>query len=285
MRHRHRDSNRASENGPPPPAAAVLYNGSVMHHRMKPRENRFNYTVFNVLIDVDRLGEAAAQSRLFSVNRFNLLSFHEKDHGKRDGSCLRDHVEGLMAAEGLAAPGRILLLAYPRLLGYGFNPLSVYYAYDGRDRLVALIYEVRNTLGGLHTYVAPVRPGEVSDAGIRQDQRKEFYVSPFISMEQHYHFRMLPPGSSVRVRILEKDSEGPLLAATFSGSMCPLRTGTILRACLRVPLLTFKVIAGIHWEAFKIWRKRVPFHPRPADDASGGRPDRHRRDAVTGFTK
>jgi DUF1365 family protein len=269
--------NRVSDNGPPPPAAGSLYCGPVMHHRMKPREHRFSYSVFSVLLDLDRLGEAGRQSALFSVNRFNLLSFHEKDHGPRNGAGLRHHVDALLAEAGLEAPARVLLLAYPRMLGYGFNPLSVYYAYDRHDRLTALVYEVRNTFGGLHTYVAPVTPDQASEAGIRQEQRKEFYVSPFISMEQRYHFRMLPPGRTVRVRILEKDHEGPLLAATFAGSCRPLRTGEILKACAKVPLLTYKVIGAIHWEAFKIWRKRVPFHKRPAEDTLDRRAGQHHR--------
>jgi len=270
-----RRSNRVSENGAPPAEAATLFDGSVMHHRMKPREHRFTYSVFNVLLDLDRLKEAESQSGLFSVNRFNLLSFHEKDHGPRDGSDLRQHVEALLRENGVARPSRILLLAYPRLLGYGFNPLSVYYAYDQQEQLTALIYEVRNTFGGLHTYVAPIRPGQVSDAGVRQDQRKLFYVSPFISMDQHYHFRMLPPGETVRVRILEKDAAGPLLSASFSGTQKPFRTSEIARACLRVPFLTLKVMGAIHWEAFKIWRKRVPFHKRPAKDVVDGGLDHH----------
>jgi len=263
-------TNRLSDNGPAPEGAATLYVGTVMHHRMKPETHRFSYSVFSLLLDLDRLEDAGRASRFFSVDRFNLLSFHPRDHGPRDGSSLRGHVEALLAARGLAAPARILLLAYPRLFGYVFNPLSVYYTYDAEGQLTALVYEVRNTFGGLHTYVIPLETGQLSDAGIRQEQRKEFYVSPFIDMEQHYHFRMLPPGETVRVRILEKDGGEPLLAATFSGERTPFTSGNILRACLRVPLLTFKVMAAIHWEAFKIWRKRVPFHPRPVKDAPGG---------------
>ncbi|GAB4576852.1 MAG: DUF1365 domain-containing protein [Roseibium sp.] len=269
------ESNRVSDNGAPPVEAGALYCGPVMHHRMKPREHRFSYSVFSVLLDLDRLGDAAGQSRLFSVNRFNLLSFHEKDHGPRTGTSLRRHVDALLMRAGQAVPARVLLLAYPRVLGYGFNPLSVYYAFDRSDRLTALVYEVRNTFGGLHTYVTPVEPGQASEAGIRQEQRKEFYVSPFISMEQRYFFRMLPPGRSVRVRILEKDADGPLLAATFSGSYRRLCTAEILKACAKVPLLTYKVIGAIHWEAFKIWRKRVPFHRRPSEDAPDEKAVRH----------
>ncbi|MET1415498.1 DUF1365 domain-containing protein [Roseibium sp. HPY-6] len=255
--------NTLSGNGPPPRDPASLYSGKVMHHRMKPTEHRFSYSVFSLLIDLDQLEAAGRQSRFFSMNRFNLLSFHERDHGARDGSSLRRYVEKLLRKQSIASPSRILLLAYPRLLGYGFNPLSVYYAYDEDERLTAIVYEVRNTFGGIHTYTLPLEPGQLSDAGVRQDQSKEFYVSPFVSMEQHYHFRMLPPGKAVRVRILEKDPEGPLLSATFSGNSVPLTSRSLVAECARVPFLTAKVILAIHWEAFKIWLKRVPFHPRP----------------------
>ncbi|MEM9635637.1 MAG: DUF1365 domain-containing protein [Pseudomonadota bacterium] len=249
-----------------------------MHHRMKPKEHRFNYSVFSMLLDLDRLGEADKVSRLFSINKFNLLSFHEKDHGKRLDTGLRRHVEELLQQKGLPAPARILLLAYPRVLGYGFNPLSVYYAFDAENALSAIVYEVRNTFGGMHTYTIPLEPHQLSDAGVRQEQSKLFYVSPFVSMNQHYYFRMLPPGRSVRVRILEKDPVGPLLSATFSGERKQATTTNILKECLRVPLLTFKVIGAIHWEAFKIWRKRVPFHSRPATDATEKGPEgRNRR--------
>ena len=270
-----RTSNTLKDNGPPPAGAASLYPGKVMHHRMKPREHRFSYSVFTLLLDLDQFEKAEKSSRWFSINRFNLLSFHERDHGPRDGSNLRRHIETELVKKSVPRPSRILLLAYPRLLGYGFNPLSVYYAYDDHDRLSAIVYEVRNTFGGLHTYTLPVAQGQMSEAGVRQNQRKEFYVSPFVSMDQEYHFRMLPPGETVRVRILEKDREGPLLSATFSGKGKPLTSAAILRECIRVPFLTMKVILAIHWEAFKIWLKRVPFHPQSAgNDRQDSLPER-----------
>ncbi|PVB63630.1 DUF1365 domain-containing protein [Labrenzia sp. 011] len=268
-------SNRLSDNGPLPACAAALYSGEIMHARMKPKEHRFTYSVFSLLLDLDRLDEARRSSRLFSVNRFNLLSFHEKDHGPRDGSGLRTHIEDLLGRQGLAKPDRILLLAYPRVLGYGFNPLSVYYAYGADGQLSALVYEVRNTFGGMHTYALPLEPGQLSDAGVRQEQRKAFHVSPFIDMDQKYHFRMLPPGDAVRVRILEKDPEGPLLSATFSGVKLPFTSRYILRECLRIPFLTFKVMFAIHWEAVKLWRKHIPFHSAPAPDQGDHKDTRH----------
>lgn len=252
-----------ADNGPPPAEPAALYTGKVMHARMKPKPHRFTYSVFSLMIDLDRLSEAGSISRFFSVGRFNLVSFFERDHGPRDGSSLRGHIDNAFAERGVARPARILLLAYPRILGYVFNPLAVYYCYDTDDRLSAIVYEVRNTFGDIHSYVLPVTDKELSSAGVRQTQDKRFYVSPFIDMTQTYHFRMLPPGQSVRVRILETDPEGPLLSATFSGEHQYLTSPSLLTLCFRIPLMTVKVIAAIHWEAFKIWRKRVRFHRRP----------------------
>ncbi len=258
-------------NGTAPSAAATLYVGPVMHQRMKPVANRFSYDVFSLLIDLDRLDEASRMSRLFSVGRINLVSFHERDHGPRDGSSLRAHVDGLLAREGLARPDRVLLLAYPRVLGHVFNPLAVYFAYDEEKNLTGVLYEVRNTFGDLHTYVAPVRPHQLSAAGLRQDQEKLFYVSPFLDMRQHYHFRLMPPGDGVRLRILERDPEGPILSATFHGRARPLTTMGVVRLCARIPLLGLKVLAGIHWQAFKIWRMGVPFHRRPEPPVLDGK--------------
>jgi DUF1365 family protein len=252
-----------AENGPPPSEAASLYPGKVMHARMKPKTHRFSYSVFSLMIDLDRLAEAGSASRFFSVGRFNLVSFFERDHGQRDGTSLRRYIDEALAEHGIDCPSRVLLLAYPRILGYVFNPLAVYYCYGSGDDLTAIVYEVRNTFGDIHSYVLPVSSGQSSAAGVRQRQDKRFYVSPFISMTQTYHFRMLPPGRSVRVRILETDPEGPLLSATFSGEQRPLTTRSILALCFRIPLMTVKVVSAIHWEAFKIWRKRVRFHRRP----------------------
>jgi uncharacterized protein len=245
-------------------AAAVLYFGDVMHARLKPMGHRFSYRVMSLLIDLDRLDEADRQSRLFGVNRSALYSFIEADHGKRDGSPLRGYVQHCAAAHGIdLAGGRVLLLCYPRLLGYTFNPLSVYFGYRADGELALMIYEVRNTFGDIHTYVLPVEPGQTSDAGIRQQQDKLFYVSPFIEMAMRYHFRVSPPGHTVKLRILETDREGPLLAATFNGRRRPLTTKALLRSFFSLPLVTFKIVAAIHWEALRLWLKGARLLARP----------------------
>lgn len=250
-----------ARNGSPPDAPAVLYAGNVMHQRMKPFGHRFQYRVFSLSVDLDRLEEAGRLSALFSVNRRNLVSFHEEDHA--EGGNLRSYADGLLTNACVKRPAKILLVCYPRIFGYVFNPLSVYYAYDSRDALIALIYEVRNTFGERHSYVCPVEDDEISESGLRQTCDKLFYVSPFIGGSMRYHFRMLPPGREIRWRILETDAEGPLLAATFSGRQRPLtsrRLGYLLAA---IPFLTFKIMAGIHWEALKLWLKGAIYMRRP----------------------
>jgi DUF1365 family protein len=242
----------------------VLYFGKVMHARLKPLGHRFSYRVMNLLIDLDRLDAADRQSPLFGVNRAALYAFHEKDHGERDGSSLRAYAQRCAAQHDIdLTGGRVWLLCYPRLLGYTFNPLSVYFCHRADGALALVIYEVRNTFGGIHSYVLPVRPGDITEAGLRQEQDKLFYVSPFIEMAMRYHFRLSPPGERIKLRILETDRDGPLLAATFSGRRCTLTTSALFRAFISLPLVTLKIVAAIHWEALRLWRKGARLVPRP----------------------
>ena len=246
-----------------PDGAAALYVGDVMHARLKPIGHRFSYRVMSLLIDLDRLSDADRQSPLFGVNRAALYSFREADHGARDGSPLRAYAQRCAVERGIdLTGGRVLLLCYPRLLGYTFNPLSVYFCYRASGELALLIYEVRNTFGDIHPYVLPVNSGEMSCAGVRQQQDKLFYVSPFIEMAMRYHFHVLPPEERVKLRIMETDREGPLLAATFNGHRRALNTKELRRALFAFPLVTLKIMAAIHWEALRLWLKGARLVPR-----------------------
>jgi DUF1365 family protein len=246
-------------------AAVALYFGDVMHARLKPMGHRFSYRVMSLLLDLDRLQEADRQTPLFGINRAALYSFRESDHGRRDGSSLRAYAQACAAEHGIdLTGGRVLLLSYPRLLGYTFNPLSTYFCHTEDGALALIIYEVRNTFGDIHAYVLPVRAGEHSEAGIRQAQDKLFYVSPFLQMPMRYHFRVSPPGQSVKLRILETDAEGPMLVATFHGKRRALTTAALLRSFFALPMVTFKIMAAIHWEALRLWIKGARLVPRPA---------------------
>ncbi|MGE6784519.1 DUF1365 domain-containing protein [Ensifer adhaerens] len=270
-----------AENGPPPTAAATLYSGKVMHQRLNPFDHRFTYSVFSLLVDVDQLAALGRMSCLLSVNRPGPLSFWERDHGENEGETLRQFADRLLARAGLKQPAaRILLLAYPRMFGYVFNPISTYFAYDASGSLIAIIYAVRNTFGERHNYVAPVLPEETSAAGIRQSRAKMLHVSPFMEMDLRYLFRILPPGKTVRLRIHETSGNTALLAATFQGDATTVNTAALAKILLRFPLMTMKVIAGIHWQAVKLWCKGARFHrsPPPPATASFG-------DAIVGASE
>jgi DUF1365 family protein len=265
-----------SENGPPPQPAGVLYAGEVMHHRLKPFGHRFTYRVFSLLADLDRLDELHRLNPLLSVNKPNLASFHESDHVEKEGETARAFADRLLREAGVERrAARILLLAYPRIVGYVFNPISVYFAYDAGGALIAVIYAVRNTFGQRHSYVAPVEPGELTEAGLKQTRTKVFHVSPFIDMGTRYHFRVLPPGKVVRLRIHETERNEALLAATFAGEARSLQSFALVGCLLKFPLLTWKIMAGIHWEALKLRLKGARFYkspppPKPASDRDEG---------------
>lgn len=263
------------DNGPPPAAAGSLYVGEVMHHRLRPFEHRFVYRVFSMLVDVDRLAELDRASALLSVNRRNVVSLVERDHVDRDGETLRTFADRLLDQAGLARrAARILLLVYPRVFGYAFNPISIYFAYDDAGAPVALIYAVRNTFGERHAYVAPVEPGDISEAGIRQTRAKRFHVSPFIGMNARYHFRVLPPGRIVRLRIHETEDRQPLMSATFAGTARAVDTRALAACLVRFPFMTLKVVAAIHWQALKLWFKGARFRKSPAPPAKASYGDR-----------
>lgn len=251
----------------PPDAPATLYEGMVMHARLKPFVHRFAYRVFTTLIDLDRLDALKDMSALFSVNRFNIFSFHEKDHidprisPPQDG--IRSYVNRLCDGASIPKPIHVFLLAYPRVFGHAFNPISVYYTYNENYVPIAIIYEVRNTFGERHSYVCAVQDGELTASGLRQSRTKKLHVSPFIEMAGHYDFRVTAPSNDLRLRILEHDTTGPLLAATFAADAKPLHTANLISLLIRIPLLGLKVVGLIHFEALRLWMKGAIFHSSP----------------------
>lgn len=249
----------------PPPAR--LYPGGVMHRRLFPVSYRFHYPVFTVALDVDRVAEAARQTRLFSYNRFNLLSFHDCDHGPRDGSPLRPWLEGHLARAGVRLEGgRVELLAVPRVLGYGFNPLSLWFCYHRDGGLRAVLCEVANTFGERHGYLLHDQ-GAPLPTPVRQGRDKGFHVSPFMAMEGRYDFRISPPGERFAVVIREFRDERLELVASQTGEARPWTSGELLRALLRMPLGGLQVMARIHRRALAIWLKGAPFHRKPPPPA------------------
>jgi DUF1365 family protein len=252
---------------------SALYVGTVTHHRWKPKRHHLRYGVFALLADLDELPDLVRRLRLFSHNRFNLFALMDRDFGAGDGTALRPWVEAQLAQAGLETRGiRISLLCYPRILGYAFNPLSVFYCRRARDgALIAILYEVHNTFGERHCYLIPTESNvESNEAPVRQACEKAFHVSPFICMQATYRFQILPPsresktGDRLAIVINETDSEGPLLDASFVASRVPLSDGKLLSLLARHPLMGLKVIGGIHWEALRLWLKGIALTNRPA---------------------
>jgi DUF1365 family protein len=209
-----------------------------------------------MLLDLDELPRLGRNLRLFAYNGRGLFSFRDADHG--DGvRPLRNWVEDCLKQAGIDShKGAIRALCYPRVFGYAFNPLTVFFCHSRDGALKAIFYEVSNTHGERHTYVIPVGASETPI--IRQACRKEFFVSPFIPMNCSYEFKVAPPGERVSIVIEEQDEEGLLLVAAFSGVRRSLTDGALLRAFFAYPLMTIKIVAAIHFEAVRLLFKRAP---------------------------
>ncbi len=243
---------------------SCLYKGEVVHKRLKPLRHELRYKVFNLFADVDELATLGRRLRLFSYNRFNLFSIHDRNHGPGDGTAIRDHAWRLARGiNGGDTVTRIFMFCYPRVLGYVFNPLTIYYGFDGGDRLRVMIYEVNNTFGGRHSYVLPVEEGEL------QNCAKRFYVSPFNAAEGRYSFHFNTPDDHLALGINLSVGGAAVLKAYVSGVRCSLSDGALLRAFAGIPFLTFKVIAAIHWQAAKLYGKGLRIRKRPAAPSGG----------------
>ncbi|MBC3918547.1 DUF1365 domain-containing protein [Undibacterium sp. CY18W] len=260
---------------------AVLCTGDVMHVRTRPAKNAFRYGVFFMRIPLRALasGKPISQSRLFSINGFNLLSFHEKDHGDSQ-QALASWLDELLKAEGIQdANGEIWLQCFPRVLGYVFNPVSFWFCHRTDGKLRAIVCEVRNTFGEKHLYLLENGDSLVNGEELRA--KKIFHVSPFCKVEGGYRFRFLQAGQKIAVttpdqqdeqevlikkhlaRIDYDDASGPLLLTSIAGIERDLTDRRIVQVMLRYPFMTLGVVLRIHLQALRLWVKRVPFISKP----------------------
>jgi DUF1365 family protein len=260
-----------------------------------------------MLLELDELTVLDKKLRMFKHNRWGLFSFHDSDHGPMDSNGPRDlniWLDSLLAQAGITADGARRVLCYPRILGFVFNPISVWFCDDEQGALKAIIYEVHNTYDERHAYVLPVpqdtvpgsevrehRPGKPVVGGnasdgpsnsvgratqkiVRHGCPKAFYVSPFLSRDCRYNFRIRPPDEDVAVAIHEEEAGKPILNASFAGKRRALGDGMLARMLLRYPLMTLKVVAAIHFEAVRLMLKGIRRHPhvpvKPAGESSGG---------------
>src|SRR5580658_3748825 len=232
-----------------------------MHRRMRPCAHRLRYRVFWMLLDLDEIEQLPRRLRLFSHNRFNAVSFFDKDHGDGSGRPLRSQVEEHLKSVGVESGGTIKLLCMPRVFGYGFNPLSVYFCYQTDGKLAAILYEVHNTFRQRHWYL--IRVNRVAGPVVDQHCNKQFYVSPFMDMDMNYTFRVALPDEKIALAIRAADKDGLLLVAALSGNRQPLTDGALLRLLAIYPLLTLKVIGAIHWHALRLLLKGMRLRARP----------------------
>lgn len=245
--------------------ASALYVGRVRHLRTRPRRHKLAYNVFWMLLDLDEIDDLTRRLCFFSRNRFNLYAFRDADFGDRTGAPLRPQIEALLDKAGLAPDGGpIRLLTMPRILGYAFNPLSTWFCHRRDGQLMAIVYEVHNTFGETHSYVAPVI---ASEGVVAQGAPKRFHVSPFMQLDMDYRFQVVPPAETMSVSIDGSDAGGRLIAATMSGTRQSLSDRALLGLLASHPLLTLKVTLAIHWHAVRLLLKRIPLvsHPPPLE--------------------
>ena len=236
---------------------SAIYNGQVIHKRFKPKVHNFRYKVFSLLIDLSELEKLDQNVNFFSFNKFNLISFYEKDHGERDGSSLKLWVKKNLEKNNIQVNNiKIKILCYPRIFGFVFNPLSVFYVYNINDQLISIFYEVKNTFGEQHTYIFRV---EKDTNLIQNNCSKKFHVSPFIEMNCNYFFRLLKPGNKISVIIDQYDAQDKILYASQDGIRSDFNTKCLIKSYLKHPIMTFKIILAIHYEAFKLWTKGIKF--------------------------
>lgn len=256
------------------PKQVLLSMGQVRHSRLRPAQNTFSYGVFTLMLPLRTLGDAALPSGFCSRNRFNLMSFYDRDHG--DGKTpLLSWIDQLLKSENVDdADGEIWLQTFPRVLGYVFNPVSFWYCHRSNGELRAIVCEVNNTFGERHFYLLDT--GGTMSWGIALSAKKVFHVSPFCAVEGNYRFRFMRTTQTIDGTDIERivaridydDNDGPLLLTSVSGQLSPLTSATAGEAFLRHPLMTLGVIARIHWQALRLFIKRVPFFSKPLPPTS-----------------
>ncbi len=242
----------------------AIYTGHVAH--VRPGKHRLRYPVFMITLDLDNV---PSDLQRLKHNHGALFSFFDRDHASKRDAPLKPQIEAKLREAGIAwSGGRVVLLTMPRLFNFVFNPLSVYFCYRGDGSVAALVHEVSNTFGESHFYVLP--PRMETNGTITQSCAKEFFVSPFLEGGLNYEFSITPPGERVSVAMLVRRGDEVALTASFAGAHRELTDAQLVRVWLANPLMTFKVITGIHWEALRMWLKGVRFlgrrgqSPRPS---------------------
>ncbi len=237
---------------------ALLGTGIVRHRRLKPAVHAFEYPTYFLMLPMRTLRRQACAA--LPRNRFGLLSFHDRDHGDGRGDALA-WLDDLLQKEGVHdAHGEVWLHTYPRVLGYAFKPVSFWHCQRTNGTLAAIVVEVNNTFGERHCYLLA---GEQLAYGRELRAQKVFHVSPFCDVQGQYRFRFMRTDNRTVARVDHDDDSGPLLQTSVSGHLQPLTAPAARAAFFGMPMMTFGVIARIHWQALRLWLKHVPFFSKP----------------------
>ncbi len=237
---------------------SCIYNGIVTHTRFKPVKHSLKYKTFSLLLDLDEIEKLSKENLIFSYNKFNIFSFYNKDHGNRNEQSLKEWVKESLEKFNIRQNiDNIKLLCYPRIFGYVFNPLSIFYCYN-KNQLKVIFYEVKNTFNEQHTYVFKVKNGNE----LKQSCKKKFYVSPFMDMQTKYAFRLLKPKKRLSVTIKQTDKKGVVLIAKQTGERKELSMKQLILNFFKYPLMTIKIITAIHYEALLLWFKGGKYRGR-----------------------
>jgi len=242
---------------------SCIYEGEVRHARYRPNENRFRTSVFFLYLDLAELDTVFDGRWLWSTKGFNLAYLRRKDHFGDPSVTIDEAVRSLVQERtGRRPAGPVRMLAHLRYLGHNFNPATFYYCYDAANsRVETIVVEVHNTpWGEVHCYVVDERDNMGSREQKRFWLKKDFTVSPFMPMELDYEWTFTEPGSAVNVHMADYDKEGKIFEADLTAERREITGASLARMLLRYPVVTLKVMAGIYWQAYRLWRKGVPFY-------------------------
>lgn len=244
---------------------SCLYECSIMHHRLVPKEHRFLYRIFMFCLDLDELDAVDSQIFGFSHNRWNFYNFRDRDHlTVLGGGTLKENLIAYLARNGVVFPegGRAILVTLPRVLGYIFNPVSFYFCFDAQGSAVCAVSQVGNTFGEMKPYVFST---PAASGFFRLVTPKHFYVSPFSELDVEFDFKLHVPGEELEIHIDDRKGDRRVLLSSLTGKKVPLTTARLAWLTLKYPLITLRVIFLIHWQAFLLWAKRLPFHAKAAN--------------------